>query len=72
MIRHGFDRLGFEVIEASADAPNAASFRVMERAGMTFARRSRGAAGETRHYVIDRAGFDRAASGWPGPEPARR
>jgi ribosomal-protein-alanine N-acetyltransferase len=36
MLRHGFERLGFERIVGSTDTPNAASVRVMERAGMSF------------------------------------
>jgi ribosomal-protein-alanine N-acetyltransferase len=36
MIRYGFEELGFTRIIASADAPNAASLRVMEKSGMAF------------------------------------
>lgn len=36
MLHHGFERLGFERIVGSTDAPNAASVRVMQKAGMTF------------------------------------
>jgi ribosomal-protein-alanine N-acetyltransferase len=39
MIRHGFETNRFERIIASADAPNLASIRVMERAGMRFWKR---------------------------------
>jgi ribosomal-protein-alanine N-acetyltransferase len=39
MIRYGFETLGFNRIEASTDAPNAASVAVMERAGMAFWKR---------------------------------
>ncbi len=34
MIRYGFERCGFDRIVAEADAPNAASLRVMARAGL--------------------------------------
>ena len=40
MIRFGFEELGFDRILACADAPNAASIRVMEKAGMRFKKRA--------------------------------
>lgn len=39
VLRYGFEETGIERIYASADPPNAASFRVMEKIGMKFARR---------------------------------
>jgi ribosomal-protein-alanine N-acetyltransferase len=39
MICHGFEVLGFARIEASTDAANTASVRVMERAGLRFWKR---------------------------------
>jgi ribosomal-protein-alanine N-acetyltransferase len=39
MIRYGFEEHSFDRIIASADAPNLASLRVMEKAGMTFEKR---------------------------------
>lgn len=39
MLRYGFEELKFTRIITSADAPNAASLRVMEKAGMTFEKR---------------------------------
>jgi ribosomal-protein-alanine N-acetyltransferase len=39
MIGYGFETLGFARIEASTDAANGASVRVMERAGMRFWKR---------------------------------
>ncbi|MHC4549678.1 MAG: GNAT family N-acetyltransferase [Planctomycetota bacterium] len=39
MVRHGFRYRRFERIIASADAPNAASIRVLEKAGFRFDRR---------------------------------
>ena len=39
MLRYGFEELKFTRITTSADAPNAASLRVMEKAGMTFEKR---------------------------------
>ncbi len=38
-IRFGFEKVGFERITASADTENAASLRVMEKAGMKFEKR---------------------------------
>ncbi len=39
MIRHGFEEAGLDRIEASADTPNAAWLRVMEKAGMAYEKR---------------------------------
>jgi len=39
MINYGFRELSFERIEASTDAANVSSSRVMERAGMSFWKR---------------------------------
>lgn len=36
LVRYGFEDLGFEQVAASADVPNAASLRVLERAGLRF------------------------------------
>jgi RimJ/RimL family protein N-acetyltransferase len=38
VLRFGFEEIGLAEIWAGADSPNAASFRVMERLGMSFAR----------------------------------
>ena len=40
MLRHGFDELGLKKIFARADAPNAASIRVMEKTGMIYFERT--------------------------------
>jgi ribosomal-protein-alanine N-acetyltransferase len=54
MMRFGFERCRFERVFASADSPNRASLRVMERAGMAYdCRRDLGVAGNTR-YVMTR------------------
>ena len=55
MIRYGFEELGFTRIVASADAPNAASLRVMERAGLTFAKRVTVNGLDTVYYARARA-----------------
>jgi len=54
MIRYGFDVLGFERIEASTDAANAASVRVMERAGLRFWKRELTNGLDTIYYAINR------------------
>jgi RimJ/RimL family protein N-acetyltransferase len=62
MIRHGFEALSFERVEASTDAPNAASVAVMERAGMAFWKRERTNGLDTIYYAITKSG----GSGGPG------
>ena len=46
--------LGFERIEASTDALNAASVGVMERAGMRFWKREITNGVDTIYYAVDR------------------
>ena len=57
MIRYGFETLGFDEIIASADAPNEASFRVMEKTGMTFQKRVLIDGLDTIYYAVSRADF---------------
>lgn len=52
MIRYGFDTLAFDRIEASTDAPHAASVAVMERAGMTFWKRELAEGRDTIYYAV--------------------
>jgi ribosomal-protein-alanine N-acetyltransferase len=54
MIHYGFDSLAFDRIIASADAPNAASLRVMEKVGMTFEKRVDQNGLDTVYYSIRR------------------
>jgi RimJ/RimL family protein N-acetyltransferase len=54
MIRYGFDVVGFARIEASTDAANTASVRVMERAGLRFRKREMTNGLDTIYYAIDR------------------
>jgi ribosomal-protein-alanine N-acetyltransferase len=54
MLRRGFEVHGFERIVACADAPNRASLRVMEKAGMTFERRALVDGRDTIYYVATR------------------
>jgi len=57
MLRCGFEEHGFERIYAGADPPNAASFRVMEKCGMTFAKRMFINNIEAIYHVISRQAF---------------
>jgi ribosomal-protein-alanine N-acetyltransferase len=54
MIRRGFDVNRFERVIASADAPNVASHRVMERAGMRFWKRETVNGLDTVYYDMTR------------------
>lgn len=54
MIRHGFEVNGFSRIIASADGPNVASVRVMERAGMRFWKREIVNGLDTIYYDLTR------------------
>ncbi len=67
LIHHGFEDLGFERIAASADTPNAASLRVMQRVGMSYERRETHEGRDTTYYAISREDF-RATNG-PTDEP---
>ncbi len=58
IIRFGFDERGFDEIIASADAPNEASVRVMEKAGMTFQKHVLLDGLDTIYYAIAREDFE--------------
>ncbi len=57
MIKYAFEELQFNAVLASADAPNAASIRVMEKAGMKFLKRIHKNGLETIFYKADRVHF---------------
>ena len=57
MMRCGFEEHRFERIFAGADPPNAASFRVMEKTGMRFAKRLRINDQEAIYYELSRDAF---------------
>jgi ribosomal-protein-alanine N-acetyltransferase len=57
MMTYGFAELSFERIEASTDAANLASVRVMEHAGMTFWKRESTNGLDTIYYAISREAF---------------
>jgi [ribosomal protein S5]-alanine N-acetyltransferase len=54
MIEFGFKAVGFDRIIASADPPNAASIRVLEKAGMAFGRRETIGGLDIVFYSVDR------------------
>ena len=62
MMRYGFEVLGFERIDASTDAPNRASVRVMEKAGMKFEKCVGTRGLETVYYSIWREAFEMGES----------
>ena len=57
MLQFGFQYLGCDEVIASADAPNAASFRVMEKTGMKFLKRESKNGLETIFYSISKNDF---------------
>lgn len=57
LLRYGFEELGLERVDGSADAPNAASLRVMEKAGMQHKDRVGKGGRETVSYTLPRSGF---------------
>ena len=54
MISYGFKELSLVRVEASTDAANLASYRVMERAGMSFWRRETTNGLDTVYFEISR------------------
>jgi [ribosomal protein S5]-alanine N-acetyltransferase len=58
VLQHGFATLGMSRILARADAPNAASIRVMQRLGMRFERRGLEHGLDTVCYSLAREDFD--------------
>ena len=57
MIRFGFEEACFDFVIASADTPNLASLRVMEKVGMKLARRETIGGLDTVYYKLDRQDF---------------
>lgn len=58
VIRFGFDEIGFDHISASADTPNLATVRVLEKAGMAFERGGDLDGAEVVYYRIERDNFE--------------
>ena len=59
VMEYGFTTLAFERIQASTDAPNVASVRVMEKLGMSFWKREAKEGLDTIFYAITKADFAR-------------
>jgi RimJ/RimL family protein N-acetyltransferase len=57
LVRYGFEELEFSEVRASTDAPNAASARVLEKAGLRFERRAVVDGLETLFYWLPRSAF---------------
>jgi ribosomal-protein-alanine N-acetyltransferase len=57
LVRYGFEELGLEHVDASADAPNTASLRVMEKAGMERGQKTEIGGRSTVHFTLPRAAF---------------
>jgi ribosomal-protein-alanine N-acetyltransferase len=57
VLRYGFEETGLKQIYAGADPPNAASFRVMEKIGMKFARLMTINGLEAIYYVVKREDY---------------
>ena len=58
MIQYGFEEYSFDRIITSADAPNLASLRVMEKAGMTFEKWVCINGSDLVYYAIARDAFE--------------
>jgi ribosomal-protein-alanine N-acetyltransferase len=63
LVREGFDELGLERIVGATDAPNEASVRLMERAGMHLVDRIPGTKWETLRFAIDKPAARRSPKG---------
>ncbi len=58
VMEYGFTHLQFDRIQASADAPNRASFRVMEKLGMAYLKRGISDGLDTIYFSITREVFN--------------
>jgi [ribosomal protein S5]-alanine N-acetyltransferase len=57
LVRYGFEELGLDQVDGSADAPNIASLRVMEKAGLLRAEKIQKGGRVTVHYSLPRDAF---------------
>ncbi len=64
LLRYGFEENKLAEIYAGADPPNIASFRVIEKLGMKFARKTRVNGLEAIYYVMNRAEHEAGASAY--------
>ena len=60
VIRYGFETLNFPAVEASTDAGNAASIRVLEKLGMSLRQRAVVDGLDTLFYTLARSDYDAA------------
>ena len=60
LVRYGFEELEFSEVWASTDAPNKASARVLEKAGLRFERRAVVEGLETLFYCLPRSALQSA------------
>ncbi|MEA2695522.1 MAG: hypothetical protein QOJ16_4909 [Acidobacteriota bacterium] len=63
LLRYGFEELGSDRVDGSADTPNVASLRVMEKAGLREVEKSAKGGRETVRYSLSREEFQ------PGKDP---
>jgi ribosomal-protein-alanine N-acetyltransferase len=63
LVRYGFEELEFSEVWASTDAPNAASARVLEKAGLRVERQAVVDELETLFYCLPRSAFQPGATG---------
>ena len=57
VMRHGFERCGFDKVIAVTDTPNQRSVKVMQRLGMVFQRRCEWHGLDTVFYEMEKADF---------------
>ncbi|MDP9454689.1 MAG: GNAT family N-acetyltransferase [Actinomycetota bacterium] len=69
MIRHGFGELGLDRIVAGADTLNAASLRVMQKAGMSYDGRNLRNGHDLTYYALSREKFREASGNAPSDAP---
>ena len=69
VIRHGFGKLGLDRIVAGADTQNAASLRVMEKAGMYYDGRDLRNGHDLTYYALSREAFREALRNAPSDAP---
>ena len=69
MIRHGFEEIGLDRIVAGADTQNAASLRVMQKAGMLHDGRDLRNGHDLTYYALTREAFREAPRNAPSDAP---
>ena len=69
MIRHGFEEIGLDRIVAGAETRNAASLRVMQKAGMLHDGRNIRDGQDLTYYALSREAFRGASRNVPNDAP---